>query len=48
MSRGRIAMALSSDEARARLGEIEATYLSAEAVAQALPGAKPPPPAAPV
>ncbi|UGS36959.1 ABC transporter ATP-binding protein [Capillimicrobium parvum] len=45
MSRGRIAMALSSEEAQARLGEIEATYLSADAVAQALPGGKPPPPA---
>jgi branched-chain amino acid transport system ATP-binding protein len=28
MSRGRLAMALSAQEARARLGEIEATYLS--------------------
>ena len=48
MRRGRVALALSAEEARKRIGEIEATYLSAEAVAQALPGAKPPPPAAPV
>ena len=44
MSRGRLAMALSAGEAQARLGEIEATYLSAEAVAQARPGTKPQPP----
>jgi branched-chain amino acid transport system ATP-binding protein len=37
MSRGRLAMALTASEAQARLGEIEAAYLSAEAVAQSKP-----------
>jgi branched-chain amino acid transport system ATP-binding protein len=37
MSRGRVAMALPASEAQARLGELEAAYLSAEAVAQSKP-----------
>ena len=41
MSRGRIVMALDADEARARLGEIEAAYLSG--VSEPEPPVEPPP-----